>query len=231
MTTTVHRQRDSTAVNRSRLLSLAGPLAAAALAAGSLLGPRIADTVSSDKHETARIIAAVASERTAVAWAGFFLMIGLLLLIPFFAGVTAVIRDRGGRLATIGAVLAMVGAGCGALSQWFFFSEYQLTAPGVPANRASTALASLPGLPAAVLFIGFMGALTLGWLLLGIAVWRSRLFTWWRLAAFGAAWLAVLLSHSVYSAIVLAVAALLMAPIIAGPSHASGRRVPEPVAV
>lgn len=228
--TTAHRQRHSTAVNRSRLLALSGPLAAAALAAGSLTGPRIADSVSSDKHETGRIIAAVASQRTAVAWAGLFLMVGLLLLIPFFAGVAAVIRDRGGRLATIGAVLAMAGAGCGAASQWFFFSEYQLTAPGFPAGPAATALASLPGLPAAVLFLRFIGALTLGWLLLAIAAWRSRLFSWWQLAAFGLAWLAVLLSHSVYSAIVLAVAAVLLAPTIAGRNSAIDGRVAEPVA-
>lgn len=222
------RQYDDhpTVTNRRRLLALAGPLAGAALAAGSLIGPRAADTVSSDKHETAKILAAAAGQRTAVTWAGLLLMVGLLLLIPFFAGVTATIRDRGARLATIGATLAMIGAGFGALSQWFFFSEYQLTAPGVPAGPAAAALASLPGFAAALLFLGFMGGLAIGWLLLCIAAWRSRLFSWWQLAPFALAWLAVLVSHSAYSAVVVAAAGVALAPAIASSSEAVAERNP-----
>ena len=113
---------DQISTTRRRLLAVAGPLAAVALAAGSTIGPRLADTVTSDHDEAARILAAVAPDRIAVAWAGFFLMAGLLLLIAFFAGVTSLIRERGATLATVGGTLAMIGAGCGAVSQWFFFS-------------------------------------------------------------------------------------------------------------
>jgi len=200
---------------RRRLRAASGPLAAVALFAGSTIGPRLADTVTSDPVEGARVVAAVAAERSASLWAGVFLMIGLALLIPFFAGVTAAIRRRGALLATIGGTLAMVGAVCGALSQWFFFSEFQLTSPGVPREASITGLTTLPAWPGILLFLGFMGGLTVGWALLCIAAWRSEVFTRWHVAAFAAAWLSVAISHSFWSALVLLVPAIAMAPTIA----------------
>jgi hypothetical protein len=201
---------------RHRLLAVAGPLGAAALAAGSTIGPRLADTVTSDHAEGAKVIAAVAGDRMAVAWAGFFLMSGLLLLIPFFAGVTSLIRGRGATLATVGGTLAMIGAGCGAVSQWFFFSEYQLTASGVSPEAGVAGLTALPGPPAAMLYLTFFGGLTVGWILLVIAAWRSGVFPRAHVAAFGVACVALFVSHSVYSAVIIAGAAVLLAPAIAG---------------
>ena len=207
---------DSTALAlRRRLRAASGPLAAVALFAGSTVGPRLADTVTSDPVEGARVVAAVAAERGASLWAGVFLMIGLALLIPFFAGVTAAIRGRGALLATIGGTLAMIGAVCGALSQWFFFSEFQLTAPGVPREASITGLTTLPAWPGILLFLGFMGGLTVGWALLCIAAWRSEVFTRWHVGAFAAAWLSLAISHSFWSALVLLVPAIAMAPTIA----------------
>lgn len=205
---------------RHRLRALAGPLAAIALFAGSTIGPRLADTVTSDPAEAARVIAAVTAERGASLWAGVFLMIGLALLAPFFAGITAVITGRGAVLATIGGTLAMIGAVCGALSQWFFFSEFQLTAPGVPADAAVAGLTTLPGWPGILLFLGFMGFLTLGWALLAVATWRSGAFARWQVAAFAAAWLSLVVTHSFWSALVLVVPAVGMSTTIAaGPTH------------
>ena len=213
---------------RHRLRALAGPLAAIALFAGSTIGPRLADTVTSDPAEAARVIAAVSAERDASLWAGVFLMIGLALLVPFFAGITAVITRRGAVLATIGGTLAMIGAVCGALSQWFFFSEFQLTAPGVGRDAGLT---TLPGWPGILLFLGFMGFLTLGWALLAVAAWRSGVFPRWQVAAFAAAWLSLVVTHSFWSALVLIVPAVGMATrIAAGPTHPAPVQ-PEPVAV
>jgi len=215
---------------RSRLRSLAGPLAAAALFAGSTIGPRLADTVTSDPGKAADVIAAVAAQRDASLWAGVFLMVGLALLVPFFAGITAVITARGAFLATIGGTLAMTGAVCGALSQWFFFSEFQLTAPGVPADAAVAGLTSLPGWQGILLFLGFLGCLTVGWALLAVAAWRSGVFARWQVAAFAGAWLALVVSHSFWSALVLVVPAVAMASTIAaGPKHPA-RAKPERVA-
>ena len=216
---------------RRMLRAVAGPLAAVALFAGSTVGPRLADTVTSDPAEGARVVAAVAAERDASLWAGVFLMVGLLLLVPFFAGVTAAIRSRGALLATIGGTLAMAGAACGALSQWFFFSEFQLTAPGVPTDAAVAGLTSLPGGPGILLFFAFTGGLTLGWLLLAIAAWRSGVFPRWQVAAFTAAWLSLLISHSFWSALVLIVPAVAMAPILASGRTAiqAPRAAPVPV--
>lgn len=208
------------ALLRHRLRAVAGPLAAVALFAGSTVGPRLADTVTSDSAEAARVVAAVTAERDASLWAGVFLMVGLALLVPFFAGVTAVISGRGAVLATIGGTLAMIGAVCGALSQWFFFSEFQLTAPGVPAEAAVAGLTTLPGWPGILLFLGFMGVLTLGWALLAVAAWRSGAFARWQVAAFAAAWLSLVVTHSFWSALVLVVPAVGMATTIAaGPTH------------
>lgn len=200
---------------RSLLRSLAGPMAAAALFAGSTVGPRLADTVTSDPAKAAEVLAAVAAERDASLWAGVFLMVGLALLVPFFAGITAVITARGAVLATVGGTLAMTGAVCGALSQWFFFSEFQLTAPGVPTDAAIAGLTSLPGWPGILLFLGFMGCLTVGWALLAVAAWRSGAFARWQVAAFVGAWLALVVSHSLWSALVLVVPAVAMASTIA----------------
>lgn len=216
---------DSTALAlRRRLRATAGPLAAVCLFAGSTIGPRLADTVTSDPAEGARVVAAVAAEREASLWAGMFLMIGLALLVPFFAGVTAVIRERGALLATIGGTLAMIGAVCGALSQWFFFSEFQLTAPGVTREASVAGLTTLPAWQGILLFLGFIGGLTVGWLLLVVATWRSREFLPWQVAVFAAAWLSVLISHSLWSALVLLVATVAMAPVIGSRApRAAGR--------
>ena len=207
--------QDSTKLDlRPRLRAAAGPLAALSLVAGSTIGPRLADTVTSDQAEGARVVAAVAADRNASLWAGVFLMIGLALLVPFFAGVTAVIRERGAQLATIGGTLAMIGAVCGALSQWFFFSEFQLTAPGVTRDASIAGLTTLPGWQGILLFFGFIGGLTLGWLVLVVAAWRSGVFLPWQVAAFAAAWLSLLISHSVWSALILLVPTVAMAPVI-----------------
>jgi hypothetical protein len=207
---------------RRALLALAGPLGAAAIAAGSTIGPRLADTVTSDHDEGARVLAAVAPDRIAVAWAGFFLMAGLLLLIPFFAGITSLIQERGATLATVGGTLAMIGAGCGAASQWFFFSEYQLTAPGVSPAAGAAGLTALPGPPAAALYLAFFGGLSVGWALLVVAAWRSGVFPRTHVAVLGAACVTLVVSHSVYAAMAIGAAAVLLAPAIAG------RRVPQP---
>ena len=218
---------------RRRLRAAAGPLAAIALFAGSTIGPRLADTVTSDRAEAAQVIAAVSAEREASLWAGVFLMIGLALLVPFFAGVTASIRGSGSMLATIGGSLAMTGAVCGALSQWFFFSQFQLTAPGVPRDASITGLTTLPAWPGILLFFGFIGGLTLGWALLVAAAWRSNVFNRWQVGAFAAAWLAVLISHSMWSALVLLLPAIAMAPTIASrPTHdAAAAPHGEPVTI
>jgi hypothetical protein len=160
-----------------------------------------------------------------------FLMVGLALLVPFFAGITSVINARGATLATIGGTLAMVGAFCGALSQWFFFSEFQLTAPGVPVEASITGLTSLPGWPGILLFVAFMGGLTLGWALLVVAAWRSRVFSRWQVGTFAAAWLSVLISHSLWSALVLVIPAVAMAPTLAAPSKRTVAPHPEGVTV
>ena len=199
---------------RPRLRAAAGPIAAVCLFAGSTIGPRLADTVTSDQAEGARVVAAVAAERDASLWAGVCLMIGLALLVPFFAGVTAVIRGRGALLATIGGTLAMIGAVCGALSQWFFFSEFQLTAPGVTRDASVAGVTTLPGWQGILLFFGFIGFLTAGWLMLVVAAWRSRVFPLWQVAAFAAAWLSVLITHSLWSALILLVPTVAMAPAI-----------------
>lgn len=218
---------------RRRLRAAAGPLAAMALFAGSTIGPRLADTVTSDRAEAARVIAAVSAEREASLWAGVLLMIGLALLVPFFAGVTASIRGRGSMLATIGGSLAMTGAICGAVSQWFFFSQFQLTAPGVPRDASITGLTSLPAWPGILLFFGFIGGLTLGWALLVAAAWRSRVFNRWQVGAFAAAWLSLLISHSLWSALVLLLPAIAMAPTIAARPPQDDAAAPhrEPIAV
>lgn len=228
-----HRYDDSAPLRTRRLLrAAAGPLAAVALFAGSTIGPRLADTVTSDRAEGAKVVAAVTAERDASLWAGVFLMVGLALLVPFFAGVTAAIRGRGAMLATIGGTLAMVGSVCGALSQWFFFSEFQLTAPGVPRAASITGLTTLPAWPGILLFFGFIGGLTLGWALLVVAAWRSQVFARWHVAAFAAAWLSLAITHSLWSALVLVVPAIAMAPTIAAPPAArTAELLPEPVAV
>lgn len=213
---TLHIHEESAAiVLRRRLRAVSGPLAAAALFAGSTIGPRLADTVTSDSTEAAKVVAAVTAERQASLWAGVCLMAGLALLVPFFAGVTGAIRSRGAMLATVGGTLAMAGAVCGALSQWFFFSEFQLTAPGVPREASIAGLTSLPGSQGILLFFVFMGGLTVGWALLAIAVWRSGVFNRWQVGAFAAAWLSLAVSHSLWSALVLLVSAVLMTPTIA----------------
>lgn len=205
-------------------------MAAICLAVGSTVGPRLADTVTSDKAEAAKVLAAVHADRTAAMWGGFFIIAGLLLLIPFFAGVCSLIRRRGAGLATIGATLAMAGAACGAVSQWFFFSEYQLTAPGVSREAGAAGLSALPGVPAGVIFMVFFGGLTLGWILLAVAAWRSRQFVAWHVVAFGAAGVALTVSHSVYGAAFIAVAGVVLAPTIAGrQAAASTGSIHEPL--
>jgi hypothetical protein len=230
--TTLDTTQDSPALLlRRRLRAAAGPLAAVCLFAGSTIGPRLADTVTSDAAEGARVVAAVAAEREASLWAGVFLMIGLALLVPFFAGVTAVIRERGALLATVGGTLAMIGAVCGALSQWFFFSEFQLTAPGVPRDASVAGLTTLPAGPGILLFFGFIGGLTVGWLLLVVAAWRSRAFPPWHVAAFAAAWLSLLISHSFWTAAVLLVPTLAMAPILGARAAQAAERPTAPAPV
>jgi hypothetical protein len=226
---TPHTTQESAALLlRPRLRAAAGPLAAICLLAGSTIGPRLADTVTSDPAEGARVVVAVAAERNASLWAGVFLMVGLALLVPFFAGVTAVIRERGALLATIGGTLAMIGAVCGSISQWFFFSDFQLTAPGVTREASVAGLTSLPGSQGILLFFGFIGGLAVGWLMLVIAAWRSRLFAPWQVAAFAAAWLSLQITHSLWSALILLVPTLAMAPTIGAGTTRTSERVPAP---
>ena len=76
-----------------------------------------------------------------------------------------------------------------------------------------------------------MGGLTLGWALLVVAAWRSEVFARWQVAAFAAVWLSLLVTHSLWSALVLVVPAVAMAPTIASRLVvATGSRA-NPVAV
>jgi hypothetical protein len=53
-----------------------------------------------------------------------------------------------------------------------------------------------------------------------VAAWRSGVFARWEVAAFAAAWLSLVVTHSFWSALVLVVPAVTMATTIAaGPTH------------
>jgi hypothetical protein len=158
-------------VHRRQLLVMSMLLAGASLVIGHWL------SVDSDQS-TAGFISDFAAHRARGIAGGLLLSVGAFLLLPTVVGALQVVRARGARLATVGAVVAAIGAialGAGDVMITLVVGTLVKSDPGLARSVVGIAEDSgLAGLP-----FQFAPALFLGFILLAIAMLRARSVTRW----------------------------------------------------
>lgn len=165
---------------RQRLLARLTPIGPILLLAGAIVAPVAADDFSRDPKTVGRILNAVADDRQRSGVGGFLIVVGLAALLPGLALVIARVTDHGRTLATIGGALAMIGVTAGAIANTFFFVSFALTAPNVRAAEASKeqVYAAL-GPVLWPCFLLYLFGTVVGFLLLGVAVFRGKTAPRW----------------------------------------------------
>ncbi|MBK5307471.1 MAG: hypothetical protein JJD92_12350 [Frankiaceae bacterium] len=175
-------------------------LAATALAAPVLLGvgnatlPKHSYIFTGTTEHALDALAATDAAPGRVRAAGLILVVGYTCLAAMFCAVASLVRARGGLPATAGAVLGVVGSvGAVMVTCWIALSVYAANVADIPSDAKAAYLVSLvktsglgnaAGLP-------FLGGLFLGSVLMGVALFRSKVV---------AAWLAVLFPITVIPA-------------------------------
>lgn len=157
------------------VLAAAGPAGALALAAACLVAVPGTDLLSDDPAANADLLNAVAEARDRTATAGLLVVLGLLALIPFVVILCSLVPRRGRSLATWGAGLAAAGLAGAAVANSFWFGNVRMTHPDLAGSRhAMVQLLGIGTWPLAVFGALEVVCLPLGWILLGVGLWRSR---------------------------------------------------------
>lgn len=166
---------------RQRLVALAMIGAPVLLALGSLLVPGGVDSKADTLRESVAQLQMAGAHRGQVFLAFLLHVFAGLLLIPAVGGLTRLVQERGAALATIGGVLAGIGAGfIAALAALFGLTAYFATATELdPAALAQYQFVMKQDPGAFVLFFVFL-LFPLGMLLLVVGLLRARTVPGWQ---------------------------------------------------
>jgi hypothetical protein len=170
-----------TGLVRRRLSALAMVAAPVLLALGLLLIPAEVDSKANSLQATAAQLQIAGAHRGQVFAAFLAHVLGGLLLIPAVGGLLRLAHQRGAALATVGGVLAGIGAGfIAADAALFGLTSYFASAPGL--DRAALArylfaMAADPG-AYALFFVSLL--FPLGILLVALALLRARTVARWQ---------------------------------------------------
>jgi hypothetical protein len=170
-----------TGLVRQRLTALAMIGAPVLLALGSLLIPADVDSKAGSLQATVAQLQVAGAHRGQVFAAFLAHVLGGLLLIPALGGLMWLARQRGAALATIGGVLAGIGAGfIAADAALFGLTSYFASAPGL--NRAALAryLFTMGADPGAYALFFIYLLFPLGVLLVALALLRARTVARWQ---------------------------------------------------
>jgi hypothetical protein len=211
---------DVTSRARRALLAATALIAPLLIVASTLIMPPGTDTISDSKADNLALLATVSRHRDKTAFAGLLVVFALLSLVPFVAGLAGAVRERGAWLAGLGAAMAVAGCFSAAVVNGFWFVNVKATDPSLSASRDAVAqligLGHWSGYPFAVLRLV---VLPLGWVLLAVALGRSRLAPWWMAALFGVSLPVLMAAPNRWAALaglLLLAAFLPLAPVVAG---------------
>jgi hypothetical protein len=143
---------------RQRLVALAMVGAPLLLASGSLLTPAGVDSKADSLQATVAQLQDAAGHRGQVFAAFLLHVLAGLLLIPAVGGLLRLAPERGAALATIGGVLAGIGAGFIAVDAALFgLTSYFAAAPGLDQAAVARYLFAMKADPGAyVLFFAYL---------------------------------------------------------------------------
>lgn len=166
---------------RQRLVALAMVGAPLLLAAGTLLSPADVDSKANSLQATVAQLQVAGAHRGQVFAAFLLHVLGGLLLIPAIGGLLCLARHRGAALATIGGVLAGIGAGFIAVDAALFgLTSYFAAAPGLDQAAVARYLFAMEADPGAyALFFAYL-LFPLGMPLVTLGLLRARTVGRWQ---------------------------------------------------
>lgn len=182
----------TTTAARNRLLAITMSLGALFILVSQLLFVEGTDVRVTSTRVGLDTLAAASEHPARFAVYGLLVVLGLAALGAAFAGIASLVHERGGRLATVGAALGIFGAFCAAIiNVAALLNVYAATR--ADASRESMAeflVASQHDNPTNPLFgLGYFVGLSLGVVLISIALYRSRALPRWVPVCFGVGFL------------------------------------------
>jgi hypothetical protein len=170
-----------TGLVRQRLAAVAMISAPVLLALGLLLIPAEVDSKANSLQATAAQLQVASAHRGQVFAAFLAHVLGGLLLIPALGGLLRLARQRGAALATIGGVLAGIGAGfIAADAALFGLTSYFASAPGLDRAALAGYLFAMTADPGAYALFFASLLFPLGMLLVALALLRARTVARWQ---------------------------------------------------
>ena len=180
MTTTV-RITDTTARRRQRVLAFFLPIAAVLYIGGEAVSPRGTDQLIDTTAVALKVLPIARQHAAQLHLASFLVLLGLGALAVSYAAIAMLVRDRGGTLATVAALVGGFGAFCGAVVNVLVYPGLAAAATArVSADSAARILTtgSNSGFSQTFEYLYFATEY-LAPLLMGIALWRSRAVPRW----------------------------------------------------
>jgi hypothetical protein len=128
------------------------------------------------------MLAAIAANRERTVVAALLLMLSSVLFLPAFVGLIHLLRDRGVVLGHLGGGLALLGAlgHIAVATHWLVY--VQMTMGGADQTQMVALMNRIEGDPAWLPITPTLAGIDIGFLLLGIGLWRARVVPRWAAA-------------------------------------------------
>lgn len=167
---------------RRRLLAVTVAATPVVIATGNAVFPKDSFQFTGTTQKALTGLAATAASPDRVRAASLILIVGVVMLAVSFCAIASLVRSRGGRTATAGAVLGVVGCvGAILVVAWLGLSFYAASQAQIPDDAKATYIVSLlkdTGLGNIAGF-PFLAGLIGGSVLMGIALFRSGRVARW----------------------------------------------------
>jgi hypothetical protein len=172
---------DNAARIRQRVLASFLPIAAVLYISGEALSPKGTDQVVTTAGTAFKVLPIAAQHSAQLYLASWLVLLGLAALAVSYAGIAALVRDRGSALATIAALLGGLGAFCGAIVNVLAYPGLAAAATAHVSRDAAgkVLMAGFNSEFGHVLFYAYFASELLAPVLMAIALWRSRSVPRW----------------------------------------------------
>ena len=177
---------DNASRARQRVLALFLPIAAVLYIGGEALSPKGTDQMVTTTATALKVLPIAAQHPTQLYLASWLVLLGLGALAVSYAAIATLVRDRGSTLATVAALIGVLGAFCGAIVNVLVYPSLAAAATAhVSRDAAAKVLVTAFNSEFGHVFIYLYAASEyLAPLLMAIALWRSRSVPRWLAALF-----------------------------------------------